>query len=195
MLKPLAALPPAAAWQHLDSRVGFEVAYLQAAKGVYRLHGGTAALEHGQPWMVAYDISCDGEWRTRWARITGTSAAGTRSVVLETDGRGGWQINGSPAPALARCLDVDLESSALTNTLPVHRLALTPGETRAAPAAYVRAAGMTVHRLEQTYRRDDDDGRRQRYYYTAPAFDYAAHLVYDEAGLVLDYPGIARRAG
>jgi hypothetical protein len=29
----------------------------------------------------------------------------------------------------------------------------------------------------------------------APAFDFTSRLVYDESGLVVDYPGIARRAG
>jgi hypothetical protein len=29
----------------------------------------------------------------------------------------------------------------------------------------------------------------------APAFDFACRLTYDESGLVLDYPGIAVRAG
>jgi hypothetical protein len=92
-------------------------------------------------------------------------------------------------------LDVDLESSALTNTLPVHRLRLAIGEAQGAPAAYVRAVGLRVHRLEQTYRHSATDGSRQRYQYAAPEFDFAAELVYDQAGLILDYPGIARRVG
>ena len=51
-----------------------------------------------------------------------------------------------------------------------------------------------VERLEQEYVRACDEGRHQRYDYAAPAFDFTACLVYDEAGLVLDYPGIALRA-
>jgi hypothetical protein len=35
---------------------------------------------------------------------------------------------------------------------------------------------------------------RERYDYTAPAFEFRCELVYDAAGLVLDYPGIASRA-
>jgi uncharacterized protein len=50
-----------------------------------------------------------------------------------------------------------------------------------------------VERLEQTYARTTDDAARQCYDYAAPAFE--ARLVYDESGLVLDYPGIAVRAG
>jgi hypothetical protein len=83
----------------------------------------------------------------------------------------------------------------MTNTLPVHRLTLATGEHAAAPAAYVRALDLGVTRLEQTYRRIPDDGPRQRYDYAAPAFGFTSRLAYDESGLVLDYPGIARRAG
>ncbi|MDD7941820.1 putative glycolipid-binding domain-containing protein [Actinomycetospora lutea] len=43
-------------------------------------------------------------------------------------------------------------------------------------------------RLDQTYRRLDE----HRFDYTSEG-DFAAVLVYDDAGLVVDYPGIARR--
>jgi uncharacterized protein len=194
-LIPLPALPLTAAWQHLGSRIGFEVAYISADDGGHRLQGATTAVDDGEAWIVAYDIYCDDTWRTRSAHITGTTAAGVRSLSLEADGRGAWRVNGAVAPQLVGCLDVDLESSALTNTLPVHRLQLAIGEAQAVPAAYVRAVGLTVRRLEQTYRRETTDAGRQRYSYTAPEFDFAADLVYDQAGLVLDYPGIARRVG
>jgi hypothetical protein len=52
-----------------------------------------------------------------------------------------------------------------------------------------------VERLEQTYARATDQDTAQRYDYTAPAFDFRCRLVYDQSGLVLDYPGIAIRAG
>jgi hypothetical protein len=51
-----------------------------------------------------------------------------------------------------------------------------------------------VGRLEQRYVRVADKGARQRFDYTAPAFGFSCVLVYDESGLVLDYPGIASRA-
>lgn len=38
-----------------------------------------------------------------------------------------------------------------------------------------------------------DDGGRQRFSYTAPAFEFGCLLGYDEAGLVLEHPGIASR--
>jgi uncharacterized protein len=57
----------------------------------------------------------------------------------------------------------------------------------------VRALDFRVERLEQEYARLPDDGGGSRYEYRAPQFDFECLLVYDEYGLVLDYPGIAVR--
>jgi hypothetical protein len=89
---------------------------------------------------------------------------------------------------------VDLESSSLTNAFPVRRLGLPPGGRAEAPAAYVRALDLHVDRLEQRYVRIDDGTGLERYDYASPAFDFRCELVYDQAGLVIDYPGIAARA-
>ena len=112
---------------------------------------------------------------------------------LDGDGTGGWRVDGEEAPQLAGCLDVDLEASAFTNALPVHRLGLDVGQRADAPAAYVRALDFRVERLEQSYERLQDRGRQSHYDYISPVFDFRAELVYDEFGLVLDYPGIAVR--
>lgn len=189
----LAALPATAAWLHRDARAGFEVAYFEPIEGGHRIEGYTTAVEDGRTWFVAYDIAVDSAWRTRKARVTGRSAAGRRTVLLEADGSGHWQVDGEPASHLDGCLDVDLESSAMTNTFPVHRTSLPIGARVAAPAAYVRATDLSVERLEQEYLRAPDRGTGRCFDYAAPAFDFSCRLVYDAAGLVLDYPGIASR--
>jgi uncharacterized protein len=190
----LRPLPAVAAWRHLGAREGFEVAFLGSGAGDgHRLEGHVAAVEEGAAWVVEYVIVVDAAWRTREARVRGRSAAGRRDVVLEAVEPGRWRIDGARAPHLDGCLDVDLEASALTNTIPVHRLALAVGTAAEAPAAYVRAVGLAVERLDQRYARADDDGRGERYGYEAPRFGFAGRLSYDAAGLVLDYPGLAQR--
>ena len=186
-------LPRTAAWQHREARDGFEVVFLHSADG-YRIEGHTAAVEDGQAWAVEYAITLDRHWLTRSAQVSGRSATGRHAVRLDADGAGAWTVDCAPAPELDGCLDVDLEASSLTNAFPVHRLGLEVGQEADAPAAYVRALDLSVERLEQRYARRTDDGDRQRYHYTSPAFGFEADLVYDEAGLVIDYPGIAVRA-
>ena len=77
----------------------------------------------------------------------------------------------------------------MTNTFPVHRLDLPDGREASVPAAYVRAVVPAVDRLEQTYSPISEG----HYAYAAPAFDFDARLIYDQHGLILDYPGIAAR--
>jgi uncharacterized protein len=189
-------LPPgAAAWRHRDARDGFEVVFLHSAADGCRVDGATTAVADAEAWVVRYGIDLALDWKTGSARVACRSTAGEHEVTVKTDGSGRWEINGAAAPALDGCLDVDLESSAMTNAFPVHRMQLEVGEHAEAPAAYVRAVDLTVERLEQRYVRLDDDDGRQRYQYSAPRFGFECQLVYDEHGLVLDYPGIAVRAG
>jgi hypothetical protein len=186
-------LPARAAWRHVGVRDGFEVVFFRAAPGGYRLEGHTVAVEDGQAWAVHYTIIVDSGWGTRSAAVTGWSSSGGREVRIETDGDGGWLVDGAPAPWLVGCRDVDLESSVVTNAVPVHRLGLRVGQAAQAPAVFVRAADLAVERLEQRYVRAADEAGAQVYDYTAPRFDYAGRLGYDAAGVLLRYPGIAER--
>ena len=191
---PSRPLPASAAWRHLDARAGFEVLFPRRETDGYHFEGHATAVEETRAWGVRYVLAVDESWATRSAHIVGRSALGVNEVRLDGDGAGRWQIDGRPAPQLDGCLDVDLEASAFTNALPVHRLGLAVGEQADAPAAYVRALDLRVERLEQSYTRLEDDGEHSHYDYVSPAFDFRAELVYDEFGLVLDYPGIAVRA-
>lgn len=191
---PFRAPPVSAAWQHRDARAGFEVAFVHPDGAGYRVEGTTTAVEDGQAWVVGYSLRLDRGWMARSAHVVGRSARGVREVSLEVDGAGRWRINGTAVAAFDGCLDVDLESSALTNAFPVRRLGLDIGRQAEAPAVYVRAADLDVERLEQRYVRLDDGERGQRYRYVAPRFEFACELSYDADGLVLVYPGIGVRA-
>ncbi|MGI9021770.1 MAG: putative glycolipid-binding domain-containing protein [Acidimicrobiales bacterium] len=192
---PFAPPPPTAAWRHHEVRAGFEVTWFHRVDDGYRIEGCTTAIEDGHAWAVDYTIVVDPTWTTRHARISGRSDAGARSTTVEADGAGRWWVDGAVAPHLDGCLDVDLESSAMTNALPVHRMGLAVGGRASAPAAYVRTLDLAVERLEQHYVRLADEASHRRFDYDAPAFDFACRLVYDHSGLVVDYPGIAVRTG
>ncbi len=179
-----ADLPPFAAWRFVDAVDGFEVMYAEP----HRLRGHTSAVENGEAYAVAYEITLDDRWRTREVQVSSDTVTGTRRTVLLSDGQGTWSVDGRPAPHLDGLVDVDLEASACTNTLPIHRLTLPEGEGVRASAAYVQALDLTVRRLDQTYRRLDE----RRFDYTSEG-DFRAVLTYDDAGLVVDYPGIAVR--
>jgi hypothetical protein len=151
----------------------------------------TAAVEGSEVWAVRYEIKVSEEWVTQSAHVVSVSRSGERTVTLVHDGRGNWLVNNLGRRDLEGCLGVDLESSAMSNTFPVHRLPSPIGARHATPAAYVRAAKPEVERLEQHYTRLDES---HRFYYEAPAFEFTAELSYDATGLIVDYPSLARRA-
>lgn len=202
-------MPPVSAWTHTGVRAGFEVMFAERTGHGYVLRGHTTAVEDEQAWSVGYRIEVDRHWRTRRAEIEAVTAAGTLRTTLEradldadaatgpvpdtTPAPARWLVDGVPAPDLDGCLDVDLESSAVTNTLPVHRLDLPPGPARQAPAAFVRAQDLGVQRIEQEYRFRERTPGTVVLDYTSATFDFACVLTLDAAGLVLEYPGIAVR--
>ena len=188
--------PRSAAFQHRGAAAGFEVVWFRSEDGAVVAEGYTSLVEDGQPFAVAYEIELDERWRTRRALVGGRSSEGPHQVAIESDGAGSWEIDGEPAPELDGCLDLDVEASSLTNAFPVRRLNLETGTRVDAPAAYVRSAGLRVERLEQQYERiADGDGGRRRFDYLSPGDGFGCVIEYDEAGIVLDYPGIAARVG
>lgn len=189
----MVGFPRWAAWRHVDARSGFEVVFFRAGARGLRVDGRTAAVEDRRPWSVEFRIELDDGWATRTACVSELTSDGRREVQLEADGSGRWRVNGAEASTLDGCFDVDLGASAFTNALPVRRLRIAGDAPVPAPAAYVRAPGLAVERLEQISTRLPGVIGRRRYCYAAPSFGFEAELTYDDNGLVLDYPGIALR--
>jgi uncharacterized protein len=184
----LTALPAAGSWTHAGARVGFEVLFT----GPGRLRGRTSAREDDSIWYVGYEVDLDADWGTRSVRAVNSTLLGDRSVVLER-GPGGWTVDETARPDLDGCQDVDFESSAVTNTLPVHRLPFVVGEAVEVPAAFVVADDLSVRRIEQQYTLLRSDEYRHVFHYESVTFDFECELQFDASGLVLEYPGIAVR--
>src|SRR2546426_7631018 len=100
-----------------------------ATRDGFELCGLILQAHEDVPYVVRYMIRVDGSWRTREVQVD-LEDGGRRIVSLSADGAGHWSPEGRPSNDLAGCLDVDLEWSPSTNTLPIRRLALAIGETR-----------------------------------------------------------------
>jgi uncharacterized protein len=171
-------------WQRLDMP-GLE--WCEVRHGPDGTHvGGVALVAHERtPYRIDYAIEVDRGGRTRRAVISPTGAP-KAALDLRADEGGRWLENGVAAPALAGCLDVDLGFSPITNSLPIWRLGLAPGETREIRAAWVRFPGFSVEVLRQTYERTD----ASTYVYRSDGFE--ARLRVDPDGIVEEYPSYWR---
>lgn len=190
MAHSFAQLPERGAWRLAGAREGFEVARLRVERGGIVLAGTSVGAEEGVPWELRYVIELEPSWRTRRAVI---EAGDGRRLEIAGDGAGRWAVDGVAAPGLDGCVDVDLEASVVTNTVPIHRLALGVAERADAPAVYVRTRTWAVERLDQSYARLPDEAGVLVFDYAAPRFGYRDRLRFAPDGLVLDYPSIGSR--
>jgi hypothetical protein len=146
----------------------------------FQLSGLILQAYDDAPYVVRYSIELDQAWRTRAVQVE-VENDGQHRIALLTDGMGHWSRDGEQLAAVDSCLDVDLEWSPSTNTLPIRRAGLKLGETKGIAAAWVRFPSLEVRRLEQSYERIDD----RRYRYRSGLF--TADLAVDEEGVVLQY--------
>jgi hypothetical protein len=146
----------------------------------FQLSGLILQAHQDSPYVVRYSVEVDEAWRTRAVKVE-VENDGQHRVTLGADGAGHWSCDGERLPTIDNCLDVDLEWSPSTNTLPIRRLRLALGETKAVTAAWVRFPSLEVQRLEQSYERLD----KRRYRYRSGRF--TADLAVDDDGVVLQY--------
>lgn len=185
--------PSGASWNHTGARAGFEVVFFRDLSAGHHLSGHTTAHESSALWSVGYDVTLDPSWRTVAVHASNLTAAGKGELTLTCDSGGRWTANGELRPELDGCLDVDFESSAVTNTLPLHRLDFIEGVAVDVPAAFVRADDLRVERLEQRYTLIDAGSDLILFHYESSTFEFECDLRYDSSGLVVEYPGIAIR--
>jgi uncharacterized protein len=141
---------------------------------------------------VSYRLTCDSRWQVTELMTTVTDAASDRTLALSRDPEGHWHADGNrPLPELDGCIDVDINRSPLTNTLPIRRLDLGIGESRDLDVVYVSVPELTVRPVQQRYTLLTGDGPVYRY----ESGSFSADLPVDGDGVVIDYPGLWRRIG
>jgi uncharacterized protein len=164
---------------------GHEAARLESVGGERHLRGAAVLMHDGQPCRLDYHIVCDAAWRTRRAIVGGWIGGREVEARIEAaDGR--WRMNGTDVPAVAGCVDIDLNFSPSTNLLPIRRLGLAIGEEAAVSAAWLRFPSFELERLDQTYRRTAE----RAYRYESAGGAFTRDLDVDDAGFPTRYPGL-----
>jgi uncharacterized protein len=177
-------------WLPQDSP-GAEICSLDRAVNGWILHGTVLSMFDSHPAKSSYRVACDSSWRTREVHVSVEWPGFTRELVLVADGTGTWLQDGVPAPALNGCIDVDLEVSPSTNTLPIQREQLIEGQAIELVAAWVRFPALTVEPLVQRY---TCLGAR-RYRYESGDGTFTSAIETDAHSLVTRYGAYWMRAG
>jgi hypothetical protein len=188
-----------------DQPFGAELADITVSGGAWSATGVAIGIQP-LPYRLEYQLTT-GEHYSTARLVARTHGEGWhRALVLDRAASGAWSCTTEsvgaddlPAPggdlaAVAGALDCDLAWSPLTNSMPVlrHRL-----HERGGPIdflmAWVSVPDLAVHPSRQRYTFVRREARVSVVRFESLDSTFAADITFDDAGVVLDYPGIARR--
>jgi hypothetical protein len=172
---------------------GMEYLRLEEREGEVVADGTIIMVEDNLPLRITYAIRCAPNWAVRQVSIQVEGYAAPRRR-LTADGLGHWaKTPGRPQPALDGCIDVDIAATPFTNTLPIRRLALQPGESAEIKVAYITIPELAYYTAMQRYTCLEARPEGRRYRYESLSSGFTAEITVDAAGLVVDYADIWRR--
>lgn len=158
-----------------------------------RATGALVSGAHGDQaaYSATYSIATAERGDVSRVSVRAVDATGERQVTLNRSEEGVWLVDhgqGVVRNAFEGAMDVDVSACVLFNTIPVRRLGLheRAGE-HTVPVVWVRLPDLSVQLVRQTYRCATPGA------VTFSWNDFTADLTLDDRGLVIDYPGVAKR--
>jgi hypothetical protein len=170
-------------WRRLDMP-GHECVRVFFAEDSWYLEGTSVFLYEDKPCRLDYLIECDEKWQTTAADITGWVGEELIDLEIDIDEDRHWFINGKESTEIKGCMDIDLNFSPITNSLPIKRLNIAVGKEAGVKAAWLRFPSFQFEPLEQTYTRISETAYR----YESGGGDFVRELEVNETGLVTNYP-------
>jgi uncharacterized protein len=155
--------------------------------GGWRFSGMLVARLQGGPLAARYEILVDETFKSR--SLTIESMRVGKVTMRRVQFRGDkWLVDGKNRTDFRECTDVDIETSPVTNTIPIRRYRLKVGERVDLTVVWVRIPSLKVTPLKQSYERL---GKREYRYRSASGF--TAKVQVDDLGLVTRYGNIWKK--
>ena len=172
---------------------GLEHFRLQRSDDEILADGIVIGVEENVSFRIRYQITCDLRWQVRSVIVESLEENGP-TIRLASDSLGNWtDESGNTAPEFIGCFDVDLTATPFTNTLPIRRLGLLPGESDEIQVVYFSIPEMQVSVKRQRYTCLETNGTRGKYKFESMDDGFTAVITVDADGLVEDYPQLFRR--
>jgi uncharacterized protein len=182
--------------------VGVDCLRLEAARVVLGERGMratgsivSAAQDDTEAFSASYSLSTDELGVIQRLTIRTTRACGEQHVTVTRSEEGIWLVDHGEGAARSNfdgAVDVDLAFSPLFNALPVRRLGLHRGAPKdELSVVFIALPSLEVCRVAQTYG-TVSVGDPAVVSISSDSFE--AELTVDTDGLVLEYPGLVRRA-
>jgi hypothetical protein len=190
------------AWSK-DDPFGVEFADLRLGRDTLTASGVAIGTEP-VPYRLDYELETGPRFVTTRLHVTSRGEGWRRDLDLRRDASGAWTVDatehgtvdlpspGCDASLLEDALDCDLGLSPVTNMMPILRHGLVrAGGPIVLSMAWVAVPELSVRLDRQRYRHV----RSHVVGFEAVDGSFAAELTCDDDGVVVDYPGIARRLG
>jgi hypothetical protein len=188
---------------------GLGIEFAEVGLGKRRMNAtGVAIGTSPMPYRLDYRFESRSRFITKSIEVVSRGQGWSRSLVLTRDKLGewdaAWESHGEallPHPTgdmknLKEALDCDLALSPLTNTMPVLRHDLLHGAGSVELLmAWISVPDLSVIPSGQRYTFVSTDELITVVRYESSSRDFTAEIVFDEDGLVVEYPGIGRRIG
>jgi uncharacterized protein len=184
-------------WQAGDGRSLESARVLLGGGGLRALGRAVHVTGDGTAFTASYRLVVGEGGALQRLSVTSASAERERSLTLNRTEDGYWLLDTGSGGARAEfegAEDVDLQYSPLFNALPIRRLRLhREADEQTVPMVFVALPTLEVGLVRQTYRTVSVLDADERATVGFSSGDFAADLTVDPDGMVLDYPGLARR--
>jgi uncharacterized protein len=153
-----------------------------------------AQQEGVEAYSASYSLATDEAGVVQRLTVRTAWAQGEQYVTVTRSEEGVWLVDhgqGAARTHFGGALDIDLEFSPLFNALPIRRLGLHRDAARHdLPVVFVALPSLEVRQVSQTYR---TVSLGKPTVVSISSDSWEAELTVDADGLVLEYPGLARR--
>jgi hypothetical protein len=184
------------AWVSLEA-LRLEAARVMLGERSMRASGSVVDAPHDgvEAYSASYALATDETGVVHRLTVRTVRAQGEQHVTLTRSEEGIWLVDhgtGAVRTNFDGALDVDLAFSPLFNALPVRRLGLhRAAAEHSLPMVFVALPGLEVRLVRQTYR---TVGVGDPAVVRCSGDSLEVELTVDADGLVLEYPGLAKRA-
>ncbi len=181
-----------------EEGVGLEAARVLLGGGGFRAVGRMIRDVPGGVFTAAYRLVVGDDGAVQRLVVDAATAERERHLTISRSADGDWLVDdgsGTTRPSLGAALDVGVASSPLFTAMPIRRLGLhrEPGRYTV-PVAFVSLPEATVELVEQTYRTLSVGSGSTPSVIGFSVRGFSTEVTVDADGLVLDHPGVARRA-
>ncbi len=193
-----------------DDPNGAEFAMVELATDRMRAQG-VAIGSDPEPYRLDYALETTDTFVTSRVLVRAAGDGWSRRLELSHRQKRGWTADvsqegplglpdaGGGVEPLAAALDADLGLSPLFNTMPVLRHGIhRGGSSNDFLMVWISVPDLSLHASEQRYTYVESRGENEhvvRFEAIGEQDGFKADVVFDAEGLVVDYPGIARRIG